>query len=286
MVEESNSYISLQEVTKYCPYTQEYLALRARQGKLKAVKFGRNWVTKKEWLDDYLRDVEEYNNNLKIKKVVAPPENLPVEKLPVPKLRFAFVTALVFVLLAAGITFGKGSFKNVYRDIESYTYIIGGAGDVIVEKTAEVLAETISDFPQILSRTRASIGDIFKEYGQWIAGSTTEWFSSQTKEIVQNYIIANKFVEKKISQGYRELTQLWQAPEKIVEERLLPKPAGEVLVIIPSTEKDEELKKKIEEAFSDEVKVEPKDETSGVIIPVFKEGEGERYLYISVPIKN
>ena len=283
-MDNNSKYISLQEAKKYCSYSQEYLGLRARQGKLKAAKFGRNWVTKKEWLEEYLKKVEEYNNKNHLKKPVSSPKNLPVEKIPV--LRFGFVTALVFVLLAAGITFGKGSFKNVYRDIESYTYIIGGAGDVIVEKTAEVLAETISDFPQILSRTRASIGDIFKEYGQWIAGSTTEWFSSQTKEIVQNYIIANKFVEKKISQGYRELTQLWQAPEKIVEERLLPKPAGEVLVIIPSTEKDEELKKKIEEAFSDEVKVEPKDETSGVIIPVFKEGEGERYLYISVPIKN
>ena len=43
-------YISLQEATKYCGYAQEYLSLRARQGKLKAVKIGRNWVTTKEWV--------------------------------------------------------------------------------------------------------------------------------------------------------------------------------------------------------------------------------------------
>ena len=137
MVEESNSYISLQEVTKYCPYTQEYLSLRARQGKLKAVKFGRNWVTKKEWLDDYLRDVEEYNNNLKIKKVVAPPENLPVEKLPVPKLRFAFVTALAFVLLIGGVAFGKESFKNVYKDISPLVQNFSEGFDIGMAKESD-----------------------------------------------------------------------------------------------------------------------------------------------------
>jgi len=52
MTEEESIYISLQEVTKFCNYSQEYLALRARQGKLKAIKIGRNWVTKKEWLEE------------------------------------------------------------------------------------------------------------------------------------------------------------------------------------------------------------------------------------------
>jgi len=46
-------YISLKEATKYCPYSQDYLKLRARQGKLKAVKMGRNWFTTKEWLEIY-----------------------------------------------------------------------------------------------------------------------------------------------------------------------------------------------------------------------------------------
>lgn len=72
-------YISLAEATKYCKYSQEYLSLRARQGNLKAVKFGRNWVTKKEWLEEYLDKATAYNrSNNKTKKVLAP-ENLPVE---------------------------------------------------------------------------------------------------------------------------------------------------------------------------------------------------------------
>ena len=61
---EEESYISLQEATRYCIYSQEYLSLRARQGKLKAVKNGRNWTTTMQWLLDYLKRVEDYKNNL------------------------------------------------------------------------------------------------------------------------------------------------------------------------------------------------------------------------------
>ncbi|MBI2450414.1 MAG: hypothetical protein HYV47_02675 [Candidatus Nealsonbacteria bacterium] len=46
-------YISLKEATKYCDYSQDYLKLRARQGKFKAVKFGRNWVTTVDWVREY-----------------------------------------------------------------------------------------------------------------------------------------------------------------------------------------------------------------------------------------
>jgi hypothetical protein len=60
-MEDNLEYISLQQATKYCDYTEEYLSLRARQGKLKAVKFGRNWVTKKEWTEEYLNKNQKSN---------------------------------------------------------------------------------------------------------------------------------------------------------------------------------------------------------------------------------
>jgi hypothetical protein len=53
MNQEYKNYISLHEAAKHCSYSQEYLALRIRQGKLIGKKLGRNWVTRKEWLDDY-----------------------------------------------------------------------------------------------------------------------------------------------------------------------------------------------------------------------------------------
>ena len=57
---EENDYISLVEATKYCEYSQEYLSLRARQGKLKAVKRGRNWFTTKQWLNEYTSNFDDY----------------------------------------------------------------------------------------------------------------------------------------------------------------------------------------------------------------------------------
>ncbi len=59
----NSEYISLQEAAKYRNYSQEYLSLRAHRGKLKAVKFGRNWVTKKEWLEEYLEKINSALSN-------------------------------------------------------------------------------------------------------------------------------------------------------------------------------------------------------------------------------
>ncbi|MBI2573980.1 MAG: hypothetical protein HYV78_01125 [Candidatus Wildermuthbacteria bacterium] len=60
--EKNLEFISLQEATKLCSYSQKYLSLRVRQGKLNAIKIGRNWVTKKQWIDEYLRRVESHKN--------------------------------------------------------------------------------------------------------------------------------------------------------------------------------------------------------------------------------
>lgn len=47
-------FLTLAEAAKLVGYTPEYLNLRARQKKLKAIKIGRNWHTKKEWVDEFL----------------------------------------------------------------------------------------------------------------------------------------------------------------------------------------------------------------------------------------
>lgn len=51
------NYISLKEAANYSGYSQEYLSLRARQRKLKAIKIARNWVTTKEWINEYFKKV-------------------------------------------------------------------------------------------------------------------------------------------------------------------------------------------------------------------------------------
>lgn len=56
---DKQGYISLKEAEKYCPYSQEYLSLLARRGKLSAVKFQRNWMTTQDAIKEYLKEIEK-----------------------------------------------------------------------------------------------------------------------------------------------------------------------------------------------------------------------------------
>jgi len=48
-------YIKLSNAARFSPYSQEYLSLLARKGKIHAKKFGRNWYTTKKAINDYLK---------------------------------------------------------------------------------------------------------------------------------------------------------------------------------------------------------------------------------------
>ncbi len=48
-------YLSIAEASKNSPYSQEYLSLLARKGRIEAVKLGRNWFIKKEAVERYVK---------------------------------------------------------------------------------------------------------------------------------------------------------------------------------------------------------------------------------------
>ena len=57
--EEESEWISLREAALGSPYSQEYLSLLARLGRLEAVKRGRNWYTTRQAVDSYTRSVDK-----------------------------------------------------------------------------------------------------------------------------------------------------------------------------------------------------------------------------------
>jgi len=54
---EDERLISLKEIAGFSPYSQEYLSLRARQGKLDAVKIENVWYSSKRALKEYLKSI-------------------------------------------------------------------------------------------------------------------------------------------------------------------------------------------------------------------------------------
>lgn len=55
---DKSKFISLSEAAKLTPYSPKYLNLLARTGKLGAFKLGRNWVTTKKAIEDYLKSLK------------------------------------------------------------------------------------------------------------------------------------------------------------------------------------------------------------------------------------
>ena len=53
---ENKMFISLKDAATFCDYSQDYLSLLARQGKIAAVKINRNWMTTKEAIEEYIQE--------------------------------------------------------------------------------------------------------------------------------------------------------------------------------------------------------------------------------------
>lgn len=74
MEEEAKDYITLYEAAKLCSYSEPYLRLRARQGKLKSIKLGSRWVTKASWIKEYEARVQEWNDKIAAKAILTSSE--------------------------------------------------------------------------------------------------------------------------------------------------------------------------------------------------------------------
>ena len=69
--DQKQNYITLLEAAKLCAYSEPYLRLRSRQGKLKSIKLGKKWVTTATWIDDYEKRVDEWRQATTSKKECA-----------------------------------------------------------------------------------------------------------------------------------------------------------------------------------------------------------------------
>jgi len=243
------NYISLQEATKFCNYSQEYLSLRARHGKLKSAKIGRNWMTTKEWLEEYLSHNGNDHNIIQLasaelpqKIIFSPPENLPVEYFErsdfphnfggsptsrhfrmsdILNLRTSFIFVLTSILILAGGVFGKESFRSATQDVNNLTlparnlasdylqkaYSNFKEGTAIVNDSAEMAVNKIGGKEIFVGGVSITVGDIaggtaeiVADYSRWTAQKI------KTSAFGKNYIKANNFLEKGLSNDFQNLS--------------------------------------------------------------------------------
>ncbi|MDP3093705.1 MAG: hypothetical protein Q8N16_02980 [bacterium] len=177
-------YISLQEATKYCHYSQEYLSLRARRGKIKAIKVGRNWVTTKDWVQEYVRQTQsysEYVQGINAGEISVQPKEQKLAELKLPSqfpsvlAKSAFILGLVSVfIIIGGIAASKVDFK-------------------------EAFSETLANVSQNLSapalkNSAKNVGADIGEYGNWLEDGVF----GPVRKIAFAYSRANDYVEEKL----------------------------------------------------------------------------------------
>jgi hypothetical protein len=128
----------------------------------------------------------------------------------------------------------------------------------------EFFASAFGQAQQIVNQKFNSIYSFFQEASRKLA-----------EKFVQSYELAINYKNSLFSPKQKEEANNAKLAEQSVKKGL---------IVVPSTSKDEEIKKQIQQNFSDEVKVDIKDENSGIITPVFKNKAGDKYLYMMVPL--
>ncbi len=55
---EERMFINLKEAAQHCDYSQEYLSLLARKGRIAAVKINKDWMTTREAIEEYIQNLK------------------------------------------------------------------------------------------------------------------------------------------------------------------------------------------------------------------------------------
>ena len=158
MISDDKQYqnlVTLAEAAKETPYSQEYLSLLARRGKIPAQKVGRNWCVTSLAVQEYIKKQEEVlraeldlKNTIvaKNQESISPQNNIPI---PQGKILVHFQTksklfskklaGLVSVLLLMSISFASAGFGRNFSqkisEIKSWPSLVRALHKSLTEST-------------------------------------------------------------------------------------------------------------------------------------------------------
>jgi len=188
----SEKYISLGEAAKAYGCTQRHLNLMARQGKLKATKMGRNWVTTFKWLEDYTSYLNGEKRPFDFKKLI--PSSKPVLViLTISFLLLASIGLLVIDSKKQGSDISARAFYYAEKTTASVSSFIStvtsGAKNIF---TFNALLPYQPHYPQptVSKQTYLSIKDLYKKLREveQLASLTTgdEQTINEIKQVIIN----------------------------------------------------------------------------------------------------
>ena len=250
---ESKKYISSRRAAEITKYSNDYIGQLCRSDKIKGTLVGRVRFVEEESLLTYYKKTNSKEQESKEKNrsdygdIFLEQEYESPDSVEVDR-RPSWINATLLTLIITVLA-GAYFYAGAPRDRDNL----------------------------LLAQAKFLAGDFF-------AFNPREFFSKaviKTKDYVSNFIniIKNFALDIPIDKE-KDLT-ISGPPAPTSED-------GKIgIAVVPSSgEQNESIKKQIQESFSDEVKVAPdKTGTAGIIKPVFKNSEGEDYLYVLVPIK-
>lgn len=267
-------YISSKDACTISGYTSEQIEKLCSQGELRSKRFGGGCFVEERSLSEYLKELSHFNDD----KESSRQEKIENNKYSVWR---GFSMAVLGVLVIALSVICGGYFRGDVRNLKisiadmpsSYNSTRFIRGDNGMMAAVGKVNNTVADGVEITSHTIAS-HTIYNGMAMIFAG-------------------AHDFILKMYDLTVHE--------EKGMELKLPKEDIGGVkasqaailsgiegIVIAPSKNKydNADTIEQIKNSFSDEVKIIPDEGGgSGIIQPIFRDSDGDEYIYILVPVQ-
>ena len=188
-------------------YKQDYLGLLCRQGKLKGEKFGRNWVTTKEWILDYIKKIESKGEEIIPVKIIKFREDNEETKTKKSNIGYPKIGKLLpiggFLLAALAISVVAGGFIFTDKKLEnSWSGKRAAAEFVISERVSKTLRYRSRVSPK-LEQEIISLSDSLNLISDYGGGKLGNWKLDQkivalidSLNVIESE--SHKFAERKI----------------------------------------------------------------------------------------
>ncbi|MCK4891326.1 MAG: helix-turn-helix domain-containing protein [Candidatus Pacebacteria bacterium] len=272
------NYISLHEAAKITNYSQDYISLLCRQKKLNGTKIGRNWVTTKQWIEDYINKTKGSGQNIIPVRI----ENNIKTKNEIINIKENTGTDLG---IKENSGFNQEKYHKSLNSIKAYQSQIKNpvSNRFILTSLAASFVIVVFIF---LNSYSLAINQSFLKYSKTVQNAKSIKYLSG---LINSDLNLNNILKNEIGRvaGVEDLNEDGNTISG--ERNDLANEEKNGMIIVPlggdkDSQENIDMINRISSSFSDEVKIKPsEDEASGIITS--SNNPEDNYLYLMVPVK-